>query len=91
MSRDASHIEQSVPCGLTPGVRDRRGHRRLDLSCIAADIAASSFCGGAKVFYEIDGICLLLAATIKRAQFDAKRGDKAAQRWLKRFLDGVKC
>jgi hypothetical protein len=42
------------------------------------------------VFYEYDGICLLLAATIKRAQFDAKRGDRAAQRWLKRFLDGMR-
>ena len=35
--------------------------------------------------YDIDGICLLLAATIKRAQVDAKRGDKAAQRWLAEF------
>lgn len=41
--------------------------------------------------YDIDGICLLLAATIKRAQVDAKRGDKAARRWLKSFMDGVKC
>lgn len=40
--------------------------------------------------YDIDGIYNLLAATVRRAQFDAKRGDKAAQRWLRRFLDGVK-
>lgn len=41
--------------------------------------------------YDIDGLYILLASVVKRAQFDAKRGDKAAQRWLRRFLDGVKC
>ena len=46
-------------------------------------------CGS--VVYDIDGIYLLLAATVRRAQFDAKRGDKAAKRWLKGFLAGVKC
>lgn len=42
------------------------------------------------MLYEYDGICLLLAATVQLAIRDAKRGDKAAQRWLRRFLDGVK-
>lgn len=58
--------------------------------CIAADIAALVFCGGVQVErYDINGIYALLAATIKRAQWDAKRGDKQAIRWLQRFLDGV--
>lgn len=47
-------------------------------------------CGSVE-YYDIDGICLLLAATVQLAIRDAKRGDKAAQRWLRRFLDGVKC
>ena len=41
--------------------------------------------------YDFEGLCLLLGATVRRAQFDAKRGDRAAKRWLKGFLDGVKC
>lgn len=41
--------------------------------------------------YDIEGICLLLAATIERARRGAKRGDRAAQQWLRRFLDGVNC
>lgn len=46
-------------------------------------------CGG--VVYDIDGIYNLLAATVRRAQWDAQRGDKAAKRWVKCFLAGVKC
>lgn len=41
--------------------------------------------------YDYEGLYMLLAATVKRAQFDAKRGDEQAIRWLKRFLAGVKC
>ena len=41
--------------------------------------------------YDYEGLYMLLAATVRRAQFDAKRGDEQAIRWLKRFLDGVKC
>ena len=31
----------------------------------------------------------LLAAIVRRAKLDARRGDERAQRWLQRFLDGV--
>ena len=41
--------------------------------------------------YDYEGLYMLLAATVRRAQVDAKRGDKAAKRWLKGFLAGVKC
>ena len=40
--------------------------------------------------YDYEGLYMLLAATVRRAQFDAKWGDRAAQQWLRRFLDGVK-
>ena len=41
--------------------------------------------------YDFEGLYMLLGATVRRAQFDAKRGDRAAKRWLRAFLDGVKC
>ena len=41
--------------------------------------------------YDFEGLYMLLGATVRRAQFDAKRGDKQAIRWLKGFLAGVKC
>ena len=59
--------------------------------------ATSQHCHSVEVWsvkgnvYDYEGLYMLLAATVRRAQVDAKRGDKAAKRWLKGFLAGVKC
>ena len=36
--------------------------------------------------YEFDNLYHLLAALVKRALLDAKRGDRAAKRWLNAFF-----
>ena len=59
--------------------------------------ATSQHCHSVEVWsvkgnvYDYEGLYMLLAATVRRAQFDAKRGDEQAIRWLKGFLDGIRC
>ena len=45
-------------------------------------------CGGVQVerrVYEFEDLCKVLAACMKRALLDAKRGDERALLWLDRF------